>query len=48
LSTPTIDSLAFYLQLGCVIGTCARMSVEARLTKPRALTTVPTRERLTA
>ncbi len=30
LSAPTIGSLAFYLQLGCVTGTAARMVGEAR------------------
>jgi len=28
LSAPTIGSLAFYLQLGCVVGAAARMSME--------------------
>ncbi|HEX3984126.1 MAG TPA: hypothetical protein VHX12_10570, partial [Acidisoma sp.] len=30
LSAPTIGSLAFYLQLGCVTGTAARMLEESR------------------
>jgi hypothetical protein len=32
LSSPTIGSLAFFLQLGCVIGTAARMLAEPALT----------------
>jgi hypothetical protein len=32
-SAPTIASLAFFLQLGCVIGVSARMSIEAGLLK---------------
>jgi hypothetical protein len=31
ISAPTINSLAFFLQLGCVIGVLARMSIEPRL-----------------
>ncbi len=31
VSTPTIASLAFFLQLGCVAGALARMSIEPRL-----------------
>jgi hypothetical protein len=31
ISAPMITSLSFYLQLGCVIGVCARMIVEPRL-----------------
>jgi hypothetical protein len=30
LSSPTIDSLAFFLQLGCVVGASARMSLDAQ------------------
>ncbi len=30
-SAPTIASLAFFLQLGCVIGVSARMAYEPRL-----------------
>lgn len=36
LSAPTIGSLAFYLQLGCVTGTATRMLSESR--RPHALT----------
>jgi hypothetical protein len=52
-SAPTIASLAFFLQLGCVIGVAARMSIEARPAKsssvrrpgpaPTAAATVTTR-----
>lgn len=34
LSAPMISSLAFYLQLGCVVGVLARMSVERRPRPP--------------
>jgi hypothetical protein len=33
MSAPTIGSLAFFLQLGCVVGTAARMANEGRLPK---------------
>lgn len=35
ISAPMISSLAFFLQLGCVIGVLARMSVEPRLRTQR-------------
>jgi hypothetical protein len=31
IAGPTISSLAFYLQLGCVIGVLSRMTIESRL-----------------
>jgi hypothetical protein len=31
ISGPMITSLAFFLQLGCVVGVLARMSIEPRL-----------------
>ena len=41
ISAPMINSLAFFLQLGCVIGVLARMSIEPRLRiKSRAFATV--------
>jgi hypothetical protein len=41
ISAPMIASLAFFLQLGCVIGVLARMSIEPRLrVVPRAFATV--------
>jgi hypothetical protein len=41
LSTPMITSLAFFLQLGCVIGVLARMSIEPHLrARQRAFTAV--------
>jgi hypothetical protein len=36
-SAPTIASLAFFLQLGCVIGISARMSIEPRPQRPADL-----------
>ncbi len=43
LSAPMITSLAFFLQLGCVIGVLARMSVEPRLIARRRLFVSPAR-----
>ncbi len=37
LSGPTINAIAFYLQLGCVTGTAARMLEEARRSRARPL-----------
>lgn len=37
LSAPTIGSLGFFLQLGCVVGGAARMSMDAGLTGNRIL-----------
>jgi len=42
LSSPTINSLVFYMQYGCIVGVLARMSAEPR---PRAAARVATRGR---
>lgn len=42
ISAPMIASLAFYLQLGCVIGVLSRMTIEPRLRDVRPLSRVPT------
>jgi hypothetical protein len=39
ISAPIITSLAFYLQLGCVVGVLARMSIEPRLYRQRPIIT---------
>ncbi len=45
LSAPTIGSLAFFLQLGCVVGTAARMAAECapRATPPKRGVTLASR-----